>query len=445
MTLSGDVTVTGFSQVNGTIDGTGDLTITGSMSWTGGTQDGSGETIIAPGATATLVGNQKNLLRDLTNQGTLNWAAAGVSQPTGVTLTNAATGVFNIQLATARGWGGPNSGTVFDNQGTVSHTSDQLAILYHVFNNSGTVDVTDGTLWFRGGGTATGGEFTSNASSLLQFSNANFTFDATSSIEAENVVFTEGGTKTVEGTYTVTSTSVSNGIVNLEPSGGTIGSIALSGGTLNPPNRLELHGILTRTGGTYNQVDNTLAFVGATTQNLTLTLATRLNDLEVGAGTLLVETETPDHAILDGQLVNNGTVRKTRSVTGGNNTFGLTGVETNVSEPGSLTEIQVDRIDREHPNAFGSARTGRYWAITPTGASFDLDLTLVHDVSPDSDAEVCRFVAPATPWDCERDTSTPTTVTRNGVTQLSDWAVGDLKLTLSLMFKDGFEPDQSEE
>jgi hypothetical protein len=52
-----------------------------------------------------------------------------------------------------------------------------------------------------------------------------------------------------------------------------------------------------------------------------------------------------------------------------------------------------------------------------------VDLTLPHNLMPDTNALVCRYTGSA--WDCARTSSTASTVTRAGCTQLSDWAVGD--------------------
>jgi len=283
----------------------------------------------------------------------------------------------------------------------------------------------------------TTGSFTSTGSGVVNFDNGTHDLQASSSVTGQSVRFSGSGTADVYGTYSVSHTTVSK-VVNLMPSGGTIGSITLQSGTLNPSAVLELHGDFTRTGGTYTRAGNTLAFVSGGTQNLTLSSNTTFNNLEVGPGTLLVETEVNDRVILEGLLINYGTIRKSKPIFGGAVTFGLTAVEMNVTSTGSLTGVQVDRIDCPHPDVFGEAWTGRSWEMTPSGAGFQLDLTVPHDVSPDSDALVCRFLAPSSPWDCARSSSTASTVTREGLTLLSDWAAGDSKLA-GAFFADGFE------
>jgi hypothetical protein len=142
----------------------------------------------------------------------------------------------------------------------------------------------------------------------------------------------------------------------------------------------------------------------------------------------LVEAVAADNASVSGTLTNQGVLRKTKSVTTGAATFGLTGVAMNITTLGSLTAIQVDRIDAHHPNATGTPggsgiMTGRYWTITPTGGGYTLTLTLPHDNL--TDPRVCRYTGSGYIWDCDRSTFTPSTVTRQGVTTLSDWAVGD--------------------
>ncbi|MCX6028586.1 MAG: hypothetical protein NT169_04695 [Chloroflexi bacterium] len=175
-----------------------------------------------------------------------------------------------------------------------------------------------------------------------------------------------------------------------------------------------------------------MIFSGSGAQNLDASVATTFNNLTVNSGVTLVETVSADNVTVAGTLTNSGTIRKTQSVSGaGSKTFGLAGryngadLSVNVTTQGSLSQLQVDRVDSNHPNAVAATQTGRYWSITPTGSSYTIDLTLPHNVStPGTNAYVCRNTG-GTNWMCGRTSATANTVTRTELTTLSDWAVGD--------------------
>lgn len=102
--------------------------------------------------------------------------------------------------------------------------------------------------------------------------------------------------------------------------------------------------------------------------------------------------------------------------------LGLTSVNVNVTTQGSLSQVQVDRVDQSHPNANALTATGRYWTITLTGAGYTVDLTLLRPAAVTTNVLACRN--DASEWNCACSASTATTITRSGITHLSDWAVG---------------------
>ncbi len=73
------------------------MTIGGSLEWLGGNQEGSGSTIVAPGAVLSISGgNTKKLIgRSLVNHGVATWANGRVDLHSPAVLTN--TGLFEIQ------------------------------------------------------------------------------------------------------------------------------------------------------------------------------------------------------------------------------------------------------------------------------------------------------------------------------------------------------------
>ncbi len=206
----------------------------------------------------------------------------------------------------------------------------------------------------------------------------------------------------------------------------------------NAGSAITVLGNWTNNGGTFNAGTGIVIFGGSGTQNLAANSATTFNNLTVNSGAILIETVATDNAIVAGTLTNNGTIRKSQAVSGtGLKTFGLAGaynggtLSINVVTRGGMSNLQVDRIDSNHPNAtYGPGNgtsTGRWWNITQTGGSgYAVDLTLPLNVTTHSNADVCEYTAgPGYGWDCARTSSTSNTVTRQNVTTLSPWAVGD--------------------
>jgi hypothetical protein len=216
---------------------------------------------------------------------------------------------------------------------------------------------------------------------------------------------------------------------------GVGGTLTLAGGSFDATSDVtSLSGdFVVGSGVTFAANSGEFGFNGSTTQNLSLSSNVAFYDLTVGNSVILVETSSSDNASVSHDLTNNGTIRKAQPITGtGAKTFGLTGVAVNVTVRSGLTNLSVDRIDSNSTNGTGSpasgTNTGRYWLITPTGAGFTLDLTLPHSYPvDDANTQVCEWTAgPGFGWDCARSASNATTVTRNGITSLSEWAVGYL-------------------
>lgn len=115
-------------------------------------------------------------------------------------------------------------------------------------------------------------------------------------------------------------------------------------------------------------------------------------------------------------------------------------VALHVTTATDLACLYVDEVLVNHPNATGSTNgqnllTGKYWMIegfqgdkSTTATGFDVNLTLPYS-SADTSTRVCKWLEGAGGgygWDCAVDSFTAnTSVTRNGLTSLSQWAVGN--------------------
>ncbi len=128
---------------------------------------------------------------------------------------------------------------------------------------------------------------------------------------------------------------------------------------------------------------------------------------------------------------------------GGDYTFSTqSNVEIEVANTGTdLAYLYVEEVDSDHPNATGASggsgtKTGKYWKIsalqsdgvTPATPDYLINLTLPHNITPHTAAKVCKWLEGSGSgggWDCARTSSTSSTVTRNGISELSDWTVGN--------------------
>ncbi|MBN1137281.1 MAG: VCBS repeat-containing protein, partial [Anaerolineae bacterium] len=104
----------------------------------------------------------------------------------------------------------------------------------------------------------------------------------------------------------------------------------------------------------------------------------------------------------------------------------------NVTDDGSdLDCLRVTDIPHHHPQATSALETGKYWQFdglqsdqsTAATTDYSLNVTLPWAGADNGDT-VCRWTGAT--WDCAADSYVAnTSVTRDNVTQLSDWAVED--------------------
>jgi hypothetical protein len=102
-----------------------------------------------------------------------------------------------------------------------------------------------------------------------------------------------------------------------------------------------------------------------------------------------------------------------------------------VATQGDLARINIQRFDKSHDNATVPLQTGYYWEILGVNASggaasgFTVTLTLpAPGFTPNSLDTVCEHTAGG--WDCAADSYDSSSITRDGITSFSDWAVADV-------------------
>ncbi|HUA66450.1 MAG TPA: hypothetical protein VME24_11420 [Alphaproteobacteria bacterium] len=172
-----------------TITGSATLTMHGTFNWFYGNMTGSGRTVIAPGATMNVGGDQEILSsRTLENAGTVVWSGTDPLTLTSAVITNDAGALFDVQNSETFG----GSGSRIDNAGTFRKEYDPGVTTFNIggpLNNYGTVDVESGTLLFNGafvnnglltvaagatnlmasGGSSSGGAFNAAVGSLVEW------------------------------------------------------------------------------------------------------------------------------------------------------------------------------------------------------------------------------------------------------------------------------------
>ena len=288
-TFNGTVTTSALTQSGGELNGSGTLTVTGLSTLSGvsnySTESGPGTTIAQGGATfsESLFGLDGGRTLQLDGASTATGAGAAINlnniNPTtgssdagSGTLTIASGATFNDQTTgsgltiSAPSRGGTDTGVTaaVNNLGTFTKSgAATTSTISTLFNNSGIVNVTSGTLDLSGGGTDVGAIY--EGSGTVQFGGGTRTLDATSSITG-NALFS-GGQTTVNGGAGTGLMTVTGGTATFN---GTVTTSALtqSGGELNGSGTLTVTGLSTLSGvsnySTESGPGTTIAQGGAT-------------------------------------------------------------------------------------------------------------------------------------------------------------------------------------
>jgi hypothetical protein len=235
--------VTTLSIAAGNLTGSDTITVSGMLSWTGGTMSGTGSTI-ANGGIA-ISGTPGKVLngRTLTNNGMATWSGGTLTAQGSAVINNPVTSSFDIRgdvtLNVSTGSGTFNNGGML-----VRTTTTGTATIEIPLSNTGTVDVQSGTLRFTSTYTQTAGVTQLNGGSIATTTNLTIqggVLRGTGTITG-NVANTGGqvapglspGTLSITGTYAQGAT----GTYAVEIGGTTAGSqfdvLAITGAaTLN--------------------------------------------------------------------------------------------------------------------------------------------------------------------------------------------------------------------
>lgn len=214
--LNSSFTVDNLTFTGGTINGSGNLTLTSlNSTWTGGIFAGTGELIISSGAQLAANGSNAHSFseRTIRNQGTFAWNDGGALEAgtgsqfinsAGATFVDGTTGSSDNLIRNASG------GTfTFTNAGTYSKTSSATTHVSVPFTNSGNITVSAGSLRFSN-------SFVQNAGIILVSAGAVARFD-------QGLNFAAG---TLHGGGTVIADVTNSGFIS---PGNTLGTLTVTG------------------------------------------------------------------------------------------------------------------------------------------------------------------------------------------------------------------------
>ena len=228
---TGTVSVNNFSISGGRVSGA--QTFKGLLGWNGGDFNNGDSTTIDTTGTLTISGTADHdfSAHQMANNGTTNWTGGRLRSGNGGTFTN--NGTFNDTASSDvnNDWGGASA--VFTNASGATYNKNAAGqtSFYVPLDNSGVVNVGNGTLSLQGGGTlATGGRMNASAGTHVIFGNS-YTLSDNSQLAGSGDYTVTGGTLTANGNISVSTLAITGG--TFAGNHTLTGSVGWSGGSLN--------------------------------------------------------------------------------------------------------------------------------------------------------------------------------------------------------------------
>jgi RHS repeat-associated protein/uncharacterized repeat protein (TIGR01451 family) len=342
-----DVRIPTLNLSGGALQGTGTVTVTGSMVWTGGIMQGTGTTEIPTGVTLDIVGpDRKDLVtRHLDNDGTVHFAGTAPVFDNDSTINNR--GLFEID--NDQELGSFSASNHFNNNGTLRKVtaSTGTTLFQYALTNTGTVEIQAGSLLLQAFSDSTNsGAFEVAEGTRLEFS-GNTTLGGT--VSGNGDVAFLGSSVTITGAYLIAGTTFvgapgASAVADFETNVRIPTLTLLSGSSLQGAGIVTVTGSMSWIGGEMAGAGITEIALGATLDitgpdRKDLTGGRHLdNDGTVDfAGTSdlfgfdpvvnnrgLFEIQTGSNLNLTGTFTNNGTLRKTSDGTSAIGQFGAT-------------------------------------------------------------------------------------------------------------------------
>jgi hypothetical protein len=262
LTLSSTGSMTTLTQSAGTLTNNATLTVSGLVTWSGGTISGTGTTNANGGMTLTV--EPFLSAQTLNNAGTATWDGILFLMENGAVINNLAGATWNLENDSAIGFEGGTT-PVFNNAGTFQKTGGTSSSGGGIgaeitFNNTGTVTDSSGTLFASNIGACSGtcgGSWSVVSGATLQLGSGATTAALSGPISGAGTVQFTTGTVNYTGTYNVTGgTQATNGTVNFTSPLTSVGPLNISGGALNfVTGKTITTTSLTQSGGTLEGTD----------------------------------------------------------------------------------------------------------------------------------------------------------------------------------------------
>ncbi|WFU21156.1 Ig-like domain-containing protein [Bradyrhizobium sp. CB1717] len=282
--FAGGATTGALVQTGGILTGGGTLTASGTSAFSNGAQAGTGTTLAQGGAAfssffaldggrALQLGGSSAAIGAfvLVELNGVN-PITGQSDAGSGTLTIANGATFDDQTTSSGlsivtnnfSSGDDGSTAAVNNLGTfIKSGSGVISTISAAFNNSGVVEVQNGTLRLSGGGTDVGAIY--QGAGTIEFAGGIRTLDAASSITG-NATFS-GGTTIVNGSYTGSGTTTASGGTVTFAGAATTGTLVQTGGLLAGSGTVTAIGPSAFSGGTQGGTGATFAQGGASLSN----------------------------------------------------------------------------------------------------------------------------------------------------------------------------------
>jgi fibronectin-binding autotransporter adhesin len=154
-----------------TLDGSGNLTISGAFNWSGGTIQGGGSVNIASGVNMVISGGTMH--RAVNNAGMAGFGVgAGLLAGNGASFNNSAGGVCAMQSGSSITYDGSGAWPMFNNAGTLSNAVGSYPIVNATLINSGAVLVQSNRITFNHGYVQTAGTTTVAGGATLELNSS---------------------------------------------------------------------------------------------------------------------------------------------------------------------------------------------------------------------------------------------------------------------------------
>lgn len=224
----------------GSLLGAGALTVNGTFNWSGGSVAGVGGAIrVLQGATLNYSGTATRNLQDKTVEigGTATWSSTGtLNTGAGAVLRVLPTGAMTVTSDATISYNLGGAASLFHNQGAVTRSTSTGAFTIGLpWENDGAMVVNTGTLTATSGsGTGTsGGSLQLAAGTTANFVTGTYEFDAASSVTGLGTLTVSGATMNVaSGLNHAGPSNLSAGTLNLLGASNALTGFTFSGGTL---------------------------------------------------------------------------------------------------------------------------------------------------------------------------------------------------------------------